>query len=145
MIAIFLIFFVTIDAVLVFSISTQKAAAREIEAAYLAQEAMEAIKNVRNQSWTTGIAALTKETAYYPVLVGVSWTLSPVDPGLINGRYTRSVVMSAAYRNPSNNLSSSGVEDALTRLATVRVSWLERGAATKEVVIKSYVTNFLAN
>src|SRR3989339_895185 len=112
MIAIFLIFFVTIDAVSVFSISTQKAAAREIEAAYLAQEAMEAIKNVRNQSWTTGIAALTKETAYY---------------------------------NPSNNLSSSGVEDALTRLATVRVSWLERGAATKEVVIKSYVTNFLAN
>src|SRR3990172_6570068 len=65
---------------------------RNTEATFLAKEAMEAVRSIRDESWATNLATLTSGTIYYPVISGNEWTLATTDPVPINSLYTRTVV-----------------------------------------------------
>lgn len=118
--------------------------AREAQAVSLAEEAVEAMRTLRNASWTTYISPLTNGTTYYVTLNGTQWSLSTTDPGAIYGQYNRTVVTSAVYRDSGNNISSAGTLDPDTRKVVVTVTWVHRGE-TRNITLETYLTNYHNN
>jgi prepilin-type N-terminal cleavage/methylation domain-containing protein len=136
--------FLAIISFLIFSRGISHQTVRSTEATSLAEEGVEAVRRLRDQSWSGNIADKAVATNYYLVISGGSWTLSASNPGVINNLYTRTVRFDNVYRDGSNNISSSGNLDPNTKKLTVRVSWQE-GSRNKEVVLTTYITNFLNN
>jgi hypothetical protein len=100
------------------------------------------VRLVRSQGWTANIAPKINGTTYYPVLSGSSWGLSTTNPGVIDNKYTRTIVFAAVSRNASGDIvASGGTIDPDSRRVTVTTSWLERGR-TRTVVVQAYITNY---
>ncbi|MFA5954427.1 MAG: type II secretion system protein [Patescibacteria group bacterium] len=122
---------------------------RRVEAAYLAEEGIEAVRTMRDRSWSTTIAGLTLNTDYYPTIQSNVWSLSLTDPGVLLGRYTRTVKLQSVNRDTSSDIvvppAVGGVEDAETRFVSSTVSWTEPGGAVRSLTLQAYLTNFLAN
>ncbi len=108
-----------------------------LQATMLAQEGMEAVRSVRDESWTNNIVPLVNGALYYPVVLNNKWTLSANNPGLFNGLYTRQVVFQQVFRNATDDIAASGTLDTGTRKITMTVSW-----GSKQVQLVSYITNF---
>jgi len=118
---------------------------RKVEATYLAQEGLEAVRTLRNKSWDGSIVPLTVEATYYAVIAGSEWALTTTDPGPLDGLYTRTITLHKVFRDPANdNISPTGTEDPRTRRVTAVVSWKERGKS-KQVMVETYLTDFLDN
>ena len=147
--AIISIGFMAIISFLTFSRGVTFEMGRRTEATSLAEEAMEVVRQLRDDGWLANIASEAVGTNYYlyPVVPvgGDSWTLGIINPGVINNLYTRTVQFATVYRNATtDDIEPTGVEDPDTRKVTVRVSWQEAGR-NKEVVLTTYITNFLDN
>lgn len=110
---------------------------QNLEATMLAQESLEAVRSLRDESWTNNIATLTNGTQYYPVIVSNKWTLTITNPGIINGKYTRSIIFDQVTRDMQDKISASGTVDAGTRKITARTTW-----DGKQIELVSYITNF---
>lgn len=108
-----------------------------LEAAFLAQESLEAARAVRDESWTNNIAPLSNGPLYYPVIESGKWKLVSVDPGPVNSKYTRYIFFEEVRRDAQDRISASGTVDLGTKKITSRVSW---AGEQKEVV--AYITNF---
>ncbi|MGH7926328.1 MAG: type IV pilus modification PilV family protein [Candidatus Binatia bacterium] len=116
---------------------------REAEATYLAEEALEAVRALRNENWTDNITPLSNGTTYYPTLISNRWTLSTTNTGPVQGLYAQTVVLGAAYRDGNDNISPTGTLDENTKKVTATVTWTEHGQ-TKNVTLETYITNFFA-
>ena len=132
--------FVGLVAFLISSASTTFQITRNTEAAALAEEGMEAVRSMRDESWSLVSTAGT----YYPEISVDKWTLVSTDPGLINGLYTRTVVIDNVNRDTNDDIASSGTLDPNTKRVTVTVTWQENQKA-EDVTIETYITNFLSN
>ncbi|MEK7074874.1 MAG: type II secretion system protein [Patescibacteria group bacterium] len=108
-----------------------------LEATMLAQEGMEAVRLVRDESWTNNIAPLANDTIYYPIIINNKWMISANNPGVFNSRYTRHIVFNQVFRNGTDDIAASGTADSGTRKITITVSW-----GSKQVQLVSYLTNF---
>lgn len=139
------IFFTAIYSLVIFSLRATGKNVRGLEALYLAEEGVEAVRFAKNESWDANIAPLANATTYYPVISGGEWTLSAVNPGLVNGVYTRTVTLQEVHRDVNDDISAAGVVDSGTRKITVKVTWTETGGAPAEKIIETYVTDFLNN
>ncbi len=117
---------------------------RSSQATSLAEEGMEAVRSLRDASWTSNIVTLSPGTTYYPVISANKWTLSTTNPGLVKNLYTRTVVLASVNRDANDDIASSGTADPNTKKVTVTVNWKEN-QQTKNVTLTSYVTNFLGN
>jgi len=126
------------------SIQPINTSVRQAQAVFLAEEAIEVVKVLRNEGWKSNIATLTNSATYYPTISANNWTLSATDPGPINGIHTRTVVLDAVYRDGSSDISSSGTLDDNTKKITATITWSERNQS-RSFVISSYLTNFLDN
>lgn len=136
--------FVSILESLALTIRPINASARQAEAVYLAEEAIEAVRVLRNDSWTSNIASVTDGAAYYPIVTSGNWTLSTSDPGPVNNLYARRVIFAPVYRDASDNISTTGTLDPKTKQVTITIDWSEHNQA-KSVVLETYLTNFLYN
>jgi len=117
---------------------------RNTQATSLTEEAMEAVRSMRDESWATSIATLTSGTTYYPVISGNKWTLDTTNPGPINGLYTRTVVIEDINRDANDDIAGFGTADPNTKKVTAAVTWQEN-QVTKDVTLTTYITNFLEN
>lgn len=142
--AVMAIGFVGLVSFLVNSQSLTFQATRNTEAAALAEEGMEAVRSMRDESWATNIAVLSAGTTYYPVISGSEWTLSTTNPGVIDNLYTRTAAIEDVNRDASDDIASSGTADPNTKKVTVVVTWKEN-QINKNVTLTTYITNFLAN
>ncbi|MBI2056458.1 MAG: hypothetical protein HYT37_03690 [Candidatus Sungbacteria bacterium] len=113
-----------------------RAEKENLMASILAKEGLNAVRAIRDESWTT-IAGSTIGATYYPLIESGKWKLSSTDPGVLNGLFTRTIVFDRVYRNSSDQISSAGTEDPGTRRATVRILW-----NGKTYQIFSYFTDF---
>jgi len=156
MIAIFILAVVTVSfyEVAILSLKLSKENKNEIKAAYLAEEGIEAVRNIRDQvAWVdamdgkTGIGELNLDIddTYYPVISANNWELITIDPGLINNRFSRKVVFEKLSRDPDTgdieDLYNPVNDDENSRKITVTVSWQEK-EKTKDVTLVTYLTNF---
>lgn len=119
------------------AIKLLRAEKQNLEATMLAQESFEAVRSLRDESWTNNIATLTNGTHYYPVITSNKWTLTATDPGPINGKYTRYIIFDQVMRDAQDKISVSGTVDAGTRKLTARTLW-----DGKQIELVSYITNF---
>lgn len=122
------------------------------QAASLAQEVMEAVRNFRDAvAWNNndpgnqynGLGVMATGTAYHLT----KSTDTPPKWQLVQGQetlgiFTRSVTFVDGQRDGQNNLvESGGVADSNTKKVTVRVWWDERGRS-HSVSLTSYLTNW---
>lgn len=117
---------------------------RRTQALALAQEGIEAVRNLRDQSWGTNIEPLSTSTNYYATLSGSNWALTTTNPGPIDTLFTRTLVFESVNRDANSNISESGSSDPDTRKVTATVTWTERGNA-RSATLATYLTNFLDN
>lgn len=127
-----------------FSLRTGDLIKQTTRANSLAQEAMEAVRNFRdNTAWaTTGIATLTTGVSYYPNKT----TESPPKWDLIQGEeiidgFARKIVFEKVYRDDQDNIADSGTEDPNTKKVIVTVSWQKRGIS-HQIEVSTYLTNW---
>ncbi|MDP2720820.1 MAG: hypothetical protein Q8O75_02670 [bacterium] len=144
-IAVIAVGFLAIISFLIFSRGVTFQVARNTRATSLAEEDTEAIRAMRDESWSSNIATLTFGTTYYPVISGDKWTLTTTNPGLIDNLYTRTVVVENVGRDANGNIvASGGTNDPKTKKVTSTVSWTEDGR-NKQVVLTTYIGDFLGN
>ena len=124
------IFSVTQVGILAFRLS--QLSAERTEAVFLMQDAGEAIRFFRDDSWTTRIAALSAGTPYFLTFNGSNYALTTVESPFIGGKFRRVIVMSNVNRNVQSDISSAGTDDPLTKKFSVDVAWSIRGATTTE-------------
>src|SRR3989344_5849188 len=112
-----------------------------LQAMLLAQEAMEAVRAIRDESWVNNITPLANGTPYYLITENGLWRITAASPGSLNGKYLRSIMFDQVFRKSSDpgkdQISSGGDtydDSAYTRKVTVRVAW-----EAKEKILTSYL------
>jgi type II secretory pathway pseudopilin PulG len=110
----------------------------QVQSSFLLEEGAEAVKIIRDNSWTT-IAGFTSGTTYYPTFSGGTWTLSTTPTTI--GFFTRTVVFSDVYRDGTDKIASSGgTLDSRTKKVTVTVVWPSSGTTLSNNII-FYITD----
>ena len=119
---------------------------RRSQAAYLAEEGLEVIRMLRDESWSGNIETLVSGSNYYFVFDEVSrtWSVTDLDPGQVFNIFSRRVVIHDVLRDANSDIAQVGAVDPDTRRVEVEVSWPERGD-TEEVVLETYFTNIFSN
>src|SRR3989338_2072565 len=109
-----------------------------LELTLLAGEAMEAVRAVRDESWTANIAPLAASTPYFPLIENGKWKLATVPPALLSGKYHRYIYIGDVYRDLQDKIiSSGGTLDANTKKITAVAT-----STSKTVTLVSYIANF---
>ena len=112
------------------------------QAIYLAQEGQEAVRFLRDYSWSTYIAPLNTGQDYYVTRSGSVWVIQSTDPGLINNKHTRIVRFEAVNRDGNDDIAVVGTDDPGTRQVVVTVRW---NGGAEDYVLPTYITDFLSN
>lgn len=95
--------------------------AEKTKALYLAEEGLELVRFVRDESWSN-ISTLTDGTTYYLDVSSTTVAISGT-PEVIDGYYERSFVVDAVERDGNDDIVTSGTADPQSKYVTVTVSW----------------------
>ncbi|MHB1330477.1 MAG: type IV pilus modification PilV family protein [Minisyncoccota bacterium] len=118
--------------------------AREIKASFLAEEGLEVVKFLRNDSWDTNIATLNTGSDYFLVWQDDRWGIV-TNNVYVDNLYERKVVLSEVMRDANSNIvESGGTVDEDVKKVVVSVSWKE-GNATSTRALTTYITNLFNN
>ena len=115
--------------------------AKYVQATFLAQEALEAVRNIRDTGWAN-ISGLEFGTTYHPVAAGDprTWSMAPGQE-TIDG-FRREVVFERVYRDANDNIvESGGTEDVGSRKVIATVEWEEAGRI-QNVHLITYLMNW---
>lgn len=108
---------------------------RQTQAAYLIEEAAEAVKTIRDNDWAT-ISALSLNTDYYLSFNNNtnSWSLSTT-PSTIDGIFTRKIVFSSVKRDTNSDITSSGGSvDSGSIKVYINIAWItSEGSSSKDL------------
>lgn len=114
-----------------------------VKSAYLLEESLEAVRYLRDASWTRNIATLSSGTDYGLVLSGSTWQASTIDTTVDD--FQRTFSISSVYRDANGDITSSGgTLDTNTKMVVARVSWSANGT-TMEKTLSTYITNLWSN
>lgn len=124
-----------------FALKIQHRLKQNTVASFLASEALEATRAVKDGNWTSFNSLPTetplhpaKETSFY------LWTL-PSGQEIIND-FTRQIIISPVYRDSNFNIvATSGTLDPDTKKVTATVSWNDNGQ-NQQVSLVDYLTNW---
>ena len=123
-------------------IELSKQALRQTQASLLLEEGAEAVKSIRDDSWSN-ISSLNLNTNYYLTFSTGSnkWSLGTVATPNIDSLFTRTIVFSAVNRDSNDDIASSGTLDARTKKISVVVSWPVSGGITSTKDLSFYVSD----
>ena len=108
-----------------------------------AQEGIEAVRNMRDGGWTANISGLTFGATYYLTTSGAQWTLTGTNPGVLGGKFTRTIVLDNTSRDINDTIvTTGGTDDPKTKKVTATVSW---GSPVKSMQLETYITDILKN
>ena len=139
-ISIALIILLSIGQITVLSIKASEEKTQRIKALNLAKEGIEIVRVIRDDGWTSNIASLSFGTSYYIATSSNQWILTQVNPGLIEGKFTRTIVVDNVSRDSNDDIViSGGVNDAGTKKVTSSVAW----GGSKNIQLVTYITNIL--
>ena len=109
----------------------------------ITQEGMEAVRSIRDASWTTNIAGLSFGVTYYITASSSQWALTQTNPGLIENKFTRTVILDNVSRNINDDIvDTGGTNDIYTKKITVTVLW---GSQGKNMKLVGYIMDILKN
>ncbi|MES2059455.1 MAG: hypothetical protein V4438_00305 [Patescibacteria group bacterium] len=117
----------------------------KIQAAFLLEEGQEAVRVMRDKSWSSNIAPLTAGSTYYLYWNGTLWT-STTTASMIDHKFARTAILQNVYRDASQNIAVSGTSDANIKKIVVSVGWKDSPtAATTTKSVSTYLTNIFSN
>lgn len=117
----------------------------KVQAGMLLDEGAEALRFMRDVTWTGNIAPLVNGTTYYlywnHTVAEYGWRATTT-PDTIDDQFVRTFVLSSVNRNGSFDIvDTGGTTDAGTRKATITVSWFDGvGTSTKSIIMYLYNT-----
>jgi len=118
---------------------------RHIQSGFLLEEGVEALKLMRDQSWSGKIAAIATSTTYQLYWNGSVWTATTTSQQ-IESVFTRTFVLSDVFRDGLDNIASAGTYDSGTKKVFMSVSWRYKGGnATTTESAETYITNLFTN
>lgn len=117
---------------------------------FLLEEGIEAARSLRDLGWSANINTLTANTTYYLVF-NQGWSFQTIDPGAIDGIFTRTVVWDNVYRrNADDDIIPVSAPDPKTldpdtKKITVTVRWFISGGTAETRSISTYLGNIFGN
>ncbi len=136
--------FLTLLSVYNVYLSRTKTNIQNLKSVYLAEEGVEGVKFLRDQSWDTNIATLTTNTPYYLEFNTGMWKSTATNT-FIDQLYERKFVLQNVNRDATDDITSTGgTLDPDTKLLILSVSWSYKGATTTKS-ISTYITNIFDN
>jgi len=118
--------------------------ARNTQASFLLEEGVEALKILRDSSWSANIAPLASGTVYYFAFTNHNWQATSTNI-YIDGIFERNFALQGVNRDINDDIvSSGGILDPDTKKITISVSWLSRNGTTTQSV-SAYITNLFDN
>lgn len=125
------------------ALRTSLANTGNLHAALLAEEGLEAVRSMRDASWSANIAPKTSGVPFYIAFSGNVWSATSTNAYV--GGFERTVTLYAVNRDPSQNIvQSGGTPDPNTKKATVTISWREQQATTTRT-LSTYLMNIFEN
>lgn len=113
-----------------------------VKATFLAEEGLEAMRFLRDVSWSANILSLIPDTEYRLVFESNTWKATTTNT-FIDDIYDRVITLSLVYRDASDDIvASGGTLDSDTRLIRSSVSW-KAGSATTTKFVSTYLSNIL--
>lgn len=134
----------------VFLISHKLAAesSNKVRANFLAEEGLEAMRLLRDQSWSANLAGLNAGTNYYLSFVPPTsiWGVGVSSSGLIDNLFERIIAVEDVNRDPATDdiVTTDGVNDPDTKKINVSVSWSERSGMST-ITVSTYLTDMFDN
>jgi len=117
----------------------------DVKSGYLLEEGIEAVKIMRNDSWTNNIANLNNGSTYYLYFSTDSWTATTTS-SLVDSRFVKTLTLSPVYRDANDDIASSGTLDSGTKKVTVNVAWFDAASsATTSKSVSTYISNIYNN
>lgn len=116
---------------------------RNTQAAYLAEEGVESLKTIRDNSWDN-ISSIPTDTEKYLSFstASSSWQVSNSEETV--GVFSRSFIINSVNRDSNGDISLSGTEDPNTKKVNIIVSWNgKNGVVTKNLI--TYITNITSD
>lgn len=118
-------------------------ALNNVKTSFLLEEGVEAVKMLRDTSWSLNIVPLVSGNSNYLDFNGSSWQTTTANT-FIDAQFERKFVLENVLRDVNYDIAELGALDANTKKFTVSVSWQEReGTTTKQ--ISGYITNIFNN
>lgn len=114
-----------------------------VQAAFLEEEGLEAVRILRDNGWAANIASQTSDVHVYLYFDGSTWTATSSNI-FIDHTFERYVVFGDVYRDANKNIVSSGTLDPAIKKVTTYVSWSTRGATTTRS-LSTYLANVFNN
>ena len=126
-------------------ISTRSASTNgaRMEAAYLADEGIEAVRILRDNGWSANIASHASGAPFYIGWNGTTWVATTTN-AFVDGLFERSVEFADVNRDGSQQIAPNGSLDSDTKKITVTVSW-RSDDATSSRTLSAYITNLFDN
>lgn len=116
----------------------------EIRAAYLLEEGLEAVKFLRDSSWSSNINSVSTVNQFQLAFSSTTgWSLSTAAQPIAGGFY-RIVQFQNVNRDGTNDIAAAGTNDPNSKRVNVTVYW-NKGNATSSRQISTYVTNIFGN
>lgn len=132
----------------VFLISNKLAAesGNKVRANFLAEEGLEALRLLRDSSWSANLGGLSAGTSYYLAFssASYSWSIGASKTAFIDNLFERRITVENVNRDANDNIASSGTNDPDTKKFNVSVAWSER-AGTTTVIVSTYLTDMFDN
>lgn len=124
------------------------ASSNKVRASFLAEEGLEALRILRDESWSANLAGLSTGTNYYLSFntITSAWSISTSNPGNIDNLFARIVAVENVNRDPTTDdiVLTGGTNDPDTKKFNVSVAWLERGGSMV-VVVSTYLMDIFDN
>ncbi len=131
----------TLATALITSHAGRATSIQQMHAASLQHEAVEAVRVVREQGWST----IATNGTYHPIVSGNSWALASGSETIAG--LTREVIISTAQRNSSGDIVASGgagnTGDPTTKHVEITVSWATPYSAS--ITSDMYLTRWQNN
>lgn len=114
---------------------------------FIAEEGLEALRFLRDKSWSANLGGLAAGTTYYLSFATTTSTWSIGTLGSeIDNLFLRKVTVENVSRNSSDDIvNSGGTQDPDTKKINVSVEWLERGATTTLTTVSTYLSDLFDN
>lgn len=137
----------SLSAVSVLGSRLQRQSLEKIRANFLAEEGLEAMRFLRDKSWSTNLASLSQGTNYYLNFSTSTseWNLNSNPLSYVDYFFERKIIVENVLRDSSDNIVlSGGTNDPDSRKINVFVSWPE-GNATTTLRISAYLSDVFNN
>ena len=127
-----------------YSLKADRLDLRRLQSSYLAEEELETVRLLRDQSWETSFGSWTDSAAYYIQFNPSTGSLSATEAvqASIDGIFTPSFTVSDVDRDVDGNIAASGVNDPNTKLVTVSVGYPD---TLNPTTLSAYFTNIFSN